>query len=124
MTDKRTDSQFKGLKPLPTIDTGEGVPPIHHATGTPAIGPAREGRSYLNVEENPYSPYSFIGGAASRMQAISQNARESEFDPKYRDLAKVAGGKWRAVDTKSGRSKLSKDLGLPNKKELKAKKKK
>ena len=122
--DKRSQSQFN-LQPLPRIDTGEGVPDIYSGTGVPAIGPAKEGTQFLRVETTPFgSPLPFIGGAASRMQAISNNEREAGVDKGARSLNKAgANGKWRMTDTKKGRSELASDLGLPNKKEFKKKKK-
>lgn len=119
--DKRSASQFPEF---PKIETGEGVPDIYSGTAVPAIGPAKEGRRHMRVETTAFgSPLPFIGGAAGRMQAISKNEREAGIDPNYRSVNKAgAEGAWRFTDTKKGRSELAKDLGLPNKKEFKAKK--
>lgn len=110
------DSQFP---PYPKMDTGEGVPNITAAIGVPVEG-APKGKQRLKATDP--TPLSFIGGAASRMSAISTNERESGPMPGERSLNKVDGGKWRATDTKSGRSELSADLGLPNKKKFRASK--
>jgi hypothetical protein len=60
-------------------------------------------------------PAGFIGGAASRMQAIASFGREMEGA-----VAHVAGSKVaHRVDTKNGRRAIAGELGLPNKKKKK-----
>jgi hypothetical protein len=54
-------------------------------------------------------PAGFIGGAASRMQALASFGNEMEGA-----VAKVAGKPARRVDTKGGRRAIAGDLGLPN----------
>jgi hypothetical protein len=113
---RKGDDQFP---PLPKMDTGEGVPNIIAASGVPIEG-APKGKQRIKATDP--TPLSFIGGAASRMHSISLNERESARMPDERSLTKVEGGTWRATDTKSGRSELSADLGLPNKKKFRASK--
>jgi hypothetical protein len=117
-TYRKGDDQFP---PYPKMDTGEGVPTITAATGIPVEG-APKGKQRIKATDP--TPLSFIGGAANRMNAISTNEREAGAMPGERSLHKVEGGTWRATDTKSGRSELSADLGLPNKKKFRASKEK
>jgi len=122
MSTIKGEGQFRKndpFRPLPTIDLGEGVPKITAATGIPVEG-APAGKQRIKATDP--TPLSFIGGAASRMSAISSNEREAGTLPGERSLHKVEGGQWRTTDTKKGRSELAKDLGLPNKKEFRAKK--
>ena len=124
--DKRSEGQFRNdnpLRPIPTIETGEGVPNIEVATAKTAIGPARKGHDFLKINPEYVSTLPFIGGAGSRMKAISKSEREEPIAPD-RSLTRIEGKPWRTTDTKGGRSALAKDLGLPNKKEFRAKKKK
>lgn len=114
---RRENDVNRVLPPYPKIDTGEGVPNITAATGVPVSG-APEGKQRIKATDP--TPLHFIGGAAGRMSAISSSERESGTLPGERSLHKVEGGQWRATDTKSGRSELSADLGLPNKKKIRA----
>jgi hypothetical protein len=111
---RKGDNQFPSY---PKVDTGEGVPNIISATGIPVEG-ASAGKQRIKATDP--TPLSFIGGAAGRMSAISTNEREAGAMPGERSLNKVEGGTWRATDTKSGRSELASDLGLPNKKKYRA----
>lgn len=117
-TYRNGDSQFP---PYPKVDTGEGVPNIISATGVPVEG-APKGKQRIKATDQ--TKLGFIGGAANRMNAISTNEREAGSMPGERSLHKVEGGTWRATDTKTGRSELSADLGLPNKKKFRASKEK
>jgi len=116
---RRENDVNRLFPPLPRIDTGEGVPNITAATGIPVEG-APAGKQRIKATDP--TPLGFIGGAAGRMSAISTNEREAGTLPGERSLHKVEGGQWRATDTKSGRSELSADLGLPNKKKFRASK--
>lgn len=115
---RKGDDQFPAL---PKMDLGEGVPKVIAATGIPVEG-APKGKQRIKATDA--TPLSFIGGAAGRMNAISVNERESGPMPGERSLTKVEGGTWRTTDTKSGRSELAADLGLPNKKKFRASKRK
>jgi hypothetical protein len=116
---RRENDVNRLFPPLPRIDTGEGVPNIIAATGVPVEG-APAGKQRIKATDP--TPLGFIGGAAGRMSAISTTEREAGTLPGERSLHKVEGGQWRATDTKSGRSELSADLGLPNKKKFRASK--
>jgi hypothetical protein len=103
-----------GLRSYPAMDTGEGVPDIEHGWVE-----RDSGKAFANNK-----PLGFIGGAASRMQAISGAMRESDPVPGESAIMRAGDQPWRRVETKEGRSRLAGDLGLPNKKKMKKSKKK
>lgn len=109
--------QFPKIKP---IATGEGVPKLDFAT----TEPAKNANGNYNVIHS--GTYSFIGGAAGRMKAVANSAREDAetvkevgIDNPDRNFTRVQGGSWRPTDTKEGRRALAGDLGLPNTKKKK-----
>lgn len=102
MTDKRSESQFKPIKP---IDMGDSVPAIRLGSVDP------QNPKMADVSERPAM---FIGGAASRMKALASLGKEDN-----ESVAQIGENKPVRLYTKEGRRKAAGHLGLPNVKKKK-----
>jgi hypothetical protein len=110
MTDKRSEGQFNLIKPVQPIPTGKGVPDI-------TLGFLVDGKD--NKAHMEDKPARFVGGAGARMKALSSMGREEPDS-----VVKVGENNPIWAGNKPGRSAIAEQLGLPNKKEFRAKKKK